>query len=90
MLAVNGIGWVFLILKSRYLISLSGALAILNVVPCYALDGQWILSAFIELTMKSLIKSPEMRTLLYSVIVSFGTLLLGANIVIALWVLFVR
>lgn len=74
----------------KYLISLSGALAILNVVPCYALDGQWILSALIELTMKSLIKTPEMRTLLYTVIISFGTFLLGANIVIALWVLFVR
>lgn len=74
----------------KYLISLSGALAILNVVPCYALDGQWILSALIELTLKSIVKTHEKRMLLYTVVLSFGTFLLGANIVIALWVLFVR
>ncbi|KAI8498651.1 Membrane-bound transcription factor site-2 protease [Branchiostoma belcheri] len=33
---------------NRYLISLSGALAVLNVVPCHALDGQWILSALVD------------------------------------------
>lgn len=74
----------------KYLISLSGALAILNVVPCYALDGQWILSALIELTLKSVIKTHEKRTLLYTVVLSYGTLLLSANIIIALWVLFIR
>lgn len=74
----------------KYLISLSGALAILNVVPCYALDGQWILLAVIELTTSSLIKSRHNRNLLYNIILIFGTSLLGANIVIALWVLFIR
>ena len=25
----------------RYVFSMSGALALMNIVPCYALDGQW-------------------------------------------------
>ncbi|XP_013407159.1 membrane-bound transcription factor site-2 protease isoform X2 [Lingula anatina] len=72
----------------QYLISLSGALAILNVVPCYALDGQWILLAFIEYTLRSTIPDSDIRGLIYSVIILFGTLLLTANIVIAMWTLF--
>lgn len=33
---------------ARYVISFSLALAILNVVPCFYLDGQWIAKALIE------------------------------------------
>ncbi|CAH1798451.1 unnamed protein product [Owenia fusiformis] len=75
---------------SKYLISLSGALAILNVVPCYALDGQWILLAFIELTLRSTVTSQETRSLIYSILILFGSLLLGTNIFIAMFMLFVR
>ena len=73
----------------RYLVSLSGALAILNVVPCYALDGQWILQGFIELSLHGTL-GPAARARLYAAVLLAGTALLGANIAIALWVLFVR
>ncbi|KAK2146624.1 hypothetical protein LSH36_594g02052 [Paralvinella palmiformis] len=73
----------------KYLISLSGALALLNVVPCYALDGQWILLAFIELSLRSVISDPEMRGLIYTVLLLFGTILIGTNIIIAMFTLFV-
>ena len=78
----------FLYLMYRYVISLSGALAILNVVPCYALDGQWILLAFIELSLRSTIPNPETRGLIYTVILLCGTMLLAANVANAMWVLF--
>ncbi|XP_074659161.1 membrane-bound transcription factor site-2 protease-like [Tubulanus polymorphus] len=73
---------------SKYLISLSGALAILNVVPCYALDGQWILHAFIELTLRSTIPDHRTRGVIFSIILLFGTVLVALNIIIAMWTLF--
>ena len=75
--------------KIRYLISLSGALVILNVVPCYALDGQWICQAFIELSLRSSVPDREARGAIYSLIVLFGTILLILNVIIAMWTLFI-
>ena len=72
----------------RYLISLSGALIILNVVPCYALDGQWICYAFIELALRSTISDRDTRGLIYTVIILYGTCLLSINVIIAMWALF--
>ncbi len=71
------------------MISLSGALALLNVVPCYALDGQFILQALIELSLTSAVPNPQHRGAIYMIVMLFGTLLLGANIVVAMWSLFV-
>ncbi|XP_021364579.1 membrane-bound transcription factor site-2 protease-like isoform X1 [Mizuhopecten yessoensis] len=73
---------------SKYLISLSGALVILNVVPCYALDGQWICSAFIELSLRSTIPDRDTRGIIFTVILLYGTGLLFVNVVIAMWTLF--
>lgn len=73
---------------SKYLISLSGALVILNVVPCYALDGQWICHSFIELSLTSVIPDREIRGLIYSVIILYGTALLLVNVILAMWMLF--
>lgn len=71
----------------KYVISLSGALALINVVPCFALDGQYILYGLLELFLSRGIASRPTRQLLYSVIVSFGTVLLLVNIALALWFL---
>lgn len=73
----------------KYLISLSGALVILNVVPCYALDGQWICQAFIELSLRSSVPDKEARGAIYSLIVLFGTILTLLNVIIAMWTLFI-
>ena len=80
----------FLYLVCRYVISLSGALALLNVVPCYALDGQFILLALIELSLTSIVPNTEHRGSIYMLIMMFGTILLSANIVVAMWSLFVH
>lgn len=68
----------------RYLVSLSGALAILNVVPCYALDGQFILQAAIELCLSQVIPDKETRGLLFTVVLLLGTALIVVNILIAM------
>ena len=71
----------------RYTVSLSGALALLNMVPCYSLDGQWTLMAFIDYLLPPLIQNKVTRTILYHVVLLTGTILLLANIIFALWTL---
>ena len=73
----------------RYLISLSGALALLNVVPCYALDGQYILQASIELLLSGVIPSSDVRGALFTILLLCGTLLVALNILVAMLTLFV-
>lgn len=70
-----------------YLVSLSGALALLNMVPCYSLDGQWALFAFVDHTLTSYIPHEDQRNMLCNIILTLGTLLLAANIMLALWTL---
>ena len=72
----------------RYVVSLSGALALLNCVPCYALDGHYILIALGEYLLTPHVPDPDTRGLIATLIILFGTLLLGFNIVLALWSLF--
>ncbi|XP_005109480.1 membrane-bound transcription factor site-2 protease [Aplysia californica] len=72
----------------KYIISLSGALVILNVVPCYALDGQYICRAFLELVLRPTVPDPEIRNFVYSLVVLFGTILLIINVIFAMWTLF--
>ena len=66
-----------------YLVSISSALALLNMVPAYALDGQWALAAILEMLM------PEYphRTKIMHVVLAFGSVLLVLNILLALWIL---
>ncbi|XP_059166351.1 membrane-bound transcription factor site-2 protease-like [Physella acuta] len=72
----------------KYIISLSGALVILNVVPCYALDGQYICHALIELLLRPSVPDPEIRSFIYGLVILFGTILLLVNVVLAMWTLF--
>uniref|UniRef100_A0A8C5QPK0 Membrane-bound transcription factor site-2 protease n=1 Tax=Leptobrachium leishanense TaxID=445787 RepID=A0A8C5QPK0_9ANUR len=74
----------------KYVISLSGALAVINAVPCFALDGQWILNAFLEATLSSFILEKENRELLGFFILLAGSTLLTANVVLGLWMVTAR
>lgn len=74
----------------KYVISLSGALAVVNAVPCFALDGQWILNSFLEATLSSVIVEKENRELLGFFILLGGTALLTANVVLGLWMVTAR
>ncbi|KAM4796985.1 membrane-bound transcription factor site-2 protease [Rhinophrynus dorsalis] len=74
----------------KYLISLSGALAVINAVPCFALDGQWILNSFIEATLSSFIAEKQNRELVGFFILLAGSILLTANVVLGLWMVTAR
>jgi len=64
----------------RYLGAFSFALAFFNAVPCYALDGQFILSSFVEYLYPSLFKRRRASILLGLI---FGTCLLIINVSLA-------
>jgi S2P endopeptidase len=75
----------------KYLIAFNGAIAILNLVPCYALDGQHILSAVLLVGnsnrfIDSNESEPHQKAYLF--LMTFGTLLLTLNLVLALYSLF--
>ncbi|XP_066534212.1 membrane-bound transcription factor site-2 protease isoform X1 [Hoplias malabaricus] len=75
---------------SKYLVSLSGALAVVNAVPCFALDGQWMLTAFLEATLSSIIPEKNNRELLGFFILLGGSTLLAANVAFGLWMVTAR
>lgn len=66
-----------------YIASISGALAVLNIIPAYALDGHWTLIALLEYLM------PEnaYRTKISNVILLIGSSLLMCNVLSAVWIL---
>lgn len=66
----------------RYLVSFSGALAILNVIPCYCLDGQWILGALIELLFGRM--NPSFNQKIYNSAMFMGTSLVGVTVTLGL------
>ena len=67
-----------------YLVSLSAAFALLNVVPAYALDGQWVTIAMVEAWLQHYIPSQKSRTLFCNCVLWVGTFLLIANIVLSI------
>lgn len=70
-----------------YFISLSSALALLNMVPAYFLDGQWTLSVLIELCFEQRIPDAHKRHLICNCVLIFGSVLLGLNICLGIWTL---
>ncbi|XP_035143819.1 membrane-bound transcription factor site-2 protease isoform X2 [Callithrix jacchus] len=74
----------------KYLISLSGALAIVNAVPCFALDGQWILNSFLDATLTSMIGDNDVKDLIGFFILLGGSVLLAANVTLGLWMVTAR
>ncbi|XP_006627811.1 membrane-bound transcription factor site-2 protease isoform X1 [Lepisosteus oculatus] len=74
----------------KYLVSLSGALAVINAVPCFALDGQWMLHSLLEATLSSLILEKHNRELLGFFILLGGSALLASNVALGLWMVTAR
>ncbi len=70
-------------LLSHYLASFSGALAVLNAVPCLLLDGHHLSRAATDLFLGG--ASRSVRTTAALSFVAVGTALLAANIVVGLW-----
>lgn len=76
----------------RYIIAFSGAIGILNLVPCFALDGQYILASLLSVNKKDnnqFVNSNETKkSTVYIIIMFFGTFLLLANLVFSMFNLF--
>ena len=70
-----------------YFISLSSALALLNMVPAYFLDGQWTLTVLVDLILEKRLPDSGKRNVICNCILTIGSLLLGLNICLALWTL---
>ena len=70
-----------------YIISLSSALALLNMVPAYFLDGQWVLTVLVELCFEGVVPNPNHRTRICNCVLVCGSALLGLNICLAIWTL---
>jgi S2P endopeptidase len=66
-----------------YFISLSFALGLLNSVPAYFLDGQWIITALIDFFFRTW--SEETRNKLTSTVLAMGSILLLLNVVLGLY-----
>lgn len=73
----------FLRTISIYILSISSALAMLNMLPAYALDGQWALAAFME----NILQDHPKRNTIVNVTLTSGTVLLIMNILLGIWIL---
>ncbi|XP_045077370.1 membrane-bound transcription factor site-2 protease isoform X2 [Coregonus clupeaformis] len=74
----------------KYVVSLSGALAVVNSVPCFALDGQWMLSALLEATLVTVVTDRQRRELIGFFLLLGGSALLAANVALGLWMVTAR
>nr|CAB3263676.1 membrane-bound transcription factor site-2 protease [Phallusia mammillata] len=64
----------------QYMFSMSGALALLNIVPCYALDGQWAFKTFLDHFYVTPPNLSHRKELIYKIVLGIGTLLVASNI----------
>lgn len=74
----------------KYVVSLSGALAVVNSVPCFALDGQWMLTALLEATLVTIVTERQRRELIGFFLLLTGSALLAANVALGLWMVTAR
>uniref|UniRef100_A0A3Q3LTK9 Membrane-bound transcription factor site-2 protease n=1 Tax=Mastacembelus armatus TaxID=205130 RepID=A0A3Q3LTK9_9TELE len=81
---------VFLETFCKYVVSLSGALAVVNSVPCFALDGQWMLNALLEATLVTVVTDRQKRELIGFFLLLAGSALLAANVALGLWMVTAR
>lgn len=64
----------------HYMFSFGGALAMLNLAPVYYLDGEWALKTFLNLFFPA-----QSNSTIAHVVLSCGSALLVANLVLSLW-----
>ncbi|XP_062415276.1 membrane-bound transcription factor site-2 protease isoform X1 [Pungitius pungitius] len=81
---------VFLETFCKYVVSLSGALAVVNSVPCFALDGQWMLNALLEATLVTVVTDRHKREMIGFFLLLAGSALLAANVALGLWMVTAR
>ncbi len=74
------------------MVAFSGAIGLLNLVPCFALDGQYILAALLTVNKRTssqfINENETKRPILYILIMTFGTVLLSVNLICSIFNLF--
>lgn len=70
-----------------YIVSLSSALALLNMVPAYFLDGQWALTVLVELCFEKRIPDAKKRHVICTCVLVVGSVLLVLNVCLGVWTL---
>lgn len=69
------------------MVAFSGAIGLLNLVPCFALDGQYILASALsinKMSSREFVDSNEsQRPVLYVIMMLLGTTLLALNIIVS-------
>uniref|UniRef100_F1KR60 Membrane-bound transcription factor site-2 protease n=1 Tax=Ascaris suum TaxID=6253 RepID=F1KR60_ASCSU len=74
-------------LFSKYLVTFSSAMALLNAVPCYGLDGQLMVTTVIESLFSKW--TPSRRRNLNTLLLYYGTFVLSFNVIIGIFRSFV-
>lgn len=67
----------------KYIVSFSFGLAIINLVPCYFLDGQWLIQFLVDFLLHSHLSQPK-RNYVTSMLTLFGTILLSSCLLLSL------
>lgn len=70
-------------LFAKYLITFSLAMALLNAVPCFGLDGQFLSTTIVEKLFENW--PPGQRRKLNSLVLSYGTVVLAMNVTIGVF-----
>ncbi|KAK0417761.1 hypothetical protein QR680_013194 [Steinernema hermaphroditum] len=65
-------------LLAKYVITFSLGLALLNAVPCYGLDGQYIAATIVDVLFVA--SPPRRKRKITNLTVTYGSVVLGANI----------
>lgn len=63
----------------RYVVVFSSGVALVNIMPCYAFDGQYIVSALTHHVLRSAVPNRQRRDLVAFVITSIGTVVMAAT-----------
>lgn len=71
----------------KYVISFSAGLGVLNLVPCYYMDGQYVANSLCELLCRKRLSLSSKRKLT-NVVTIFGTVIIAINLVCSVYSLF--
>ncbi|XP_031843283.2 membrane-bound transcription factor site-2 protease [Nomia melanderi] len=73
-----------LVILCKYITMFSAGLTIVNVLPCFFLDGQYIIDAFVSYLLKYTRQNKHVKQTIVITLTSIGTLLLIINVLYSL------
>lgn len=73
------------VLLCKYIVTFSAGLGIINIIPCFYLDGQYIINAVAEIVLGRHVTQKPARQAVAMGITILGTFLLIFNFVVQVW-----